>query len=153
MILPGLSVPQTDLKFRIHNQQKQLWDVFRKKWIAITPEEWVRQQVLHFMVKERNFPSSLIALENGLSFAGRKKRTDAKIYSPGGAILLLMEFKAPGIQMNESTILQASVYAGILNPQFVLLSNGIQHFWISLLKENPGKGWQSGIPHFNELSA
>jgi hypothetical protein len=151
MNLPGLSIHQTELNFRIQNNQKQVWDSFRKKWVAITPEEWVRQQVLHFMVNERNFPAGMIALESGLNFAGRKKRNDAKIFLPGGEILLLLEFKAPGIQLDRSTILQASVYASVLKPHNIFLSNGLNHYWVSRIDESTRVKWQEGIPYLHQL--
>lgn len=104
------------------------------------------------MVSEKGFPQTMIALENGLFFAGRKKRSDARIYLPGGEILMLIEFKAPQIKLNQETILQAAVYAGILNPQFIMLSNGIEHFWIPKSLENPHEKWKAGIPHLTELN-
>jgi hypothetical protein len=151
MNLPGLSIPQTDLNFRIHREQKQVWDIFRKKWVSITPEEWVRQQVLHFMVKERQFTSAMIALESGLKFGQKQRRTDARIFLPGGDILLLLEFKAPSVKLELSAILQASVYAGVIQPQNIFLSNGLNHYWISRTAKNEQIQWHSGIPYLHEL--
>jgi hypothetical protein len=151
MQLPGLNIPQAELKFRIFEENRQVWDNFRKKWVNITPEEWVRQQVLHFMVNEKQFPTAMIALETGIKFAGRKKRTDAKLFLPGGEVLMLMEFKAPNIKINNSTILQASVYAGVIKPKFIFLSNGLQHYWLSLESTGKNLQWNEGIPIFNDL--
>lgn len=151
MNLPGLSIPQTELSFRIHGDQKQVWDTFRKKWVAITPEEWVRQQVLHFMVNERQFPAAMIALESGLKYGPKIRRTDARIFLPGGEILLLLEFKSPGVNIQQSTVLQASVYAGVLQPQNIFLSNGLNHYWISRISKNEQVQWHSGIPYLHEL--
>ena len=149
MNLPGLSVPFAQLDFRVNESRKEIFDRFRKKWVMLTQEEWVRQQVLDYLVTHRNFPKGMISVETGLSYSGLKKRSDARVYIPGGDILLLMEFKAASNPVSENTFVQAAAYAKILKPDFIFLSNGLQHYWIKCkLVMN---GWNDGIPDYLEL--
>ena len=96
--------------------------------MQLTPEEWVRQHFIRFLVNFKNFPKGLIAVEKELKINGLKRRPDAVVYNKDGDPILLLEFKAPDVSIDEETFFQVAMYNKKLEvPQFIL-SNGIEHF-------------------------
>jgi type I site-specific restriction-modification system R (restriction) subunit len=105
-----LNLPAYNFKFKTVNQKTQIFDSIRKKYIALTPEEWVRQNFICFLVEEKKYPASLIAVESGLKYLSQKKRTDIVIYSNVGKPIVIVECKAPEVAIKEETFEQISRY-------------------------------------------
>ncbi len=115
------------------NDKPFVFDSIRKKWLVLTPEEWVRQHVVSYLVKEKNIPESLISIEKEINLNGTKRRYDIVVYKNDLSIYLIVECKAPYVELSEATFEQALRYNLILNAKFVLITNGLKQL---VLKEN-----------------
>jgi hypothetical protein len=105
-----------------------IFDVLRKKYILLTPEEWVRQNFLDFLINEKEFSKNLIKIESGLKYNALLKRTDIIVYNREGQPLLLIECKAENIKLSKSVLEQASRYNLILKAKYLCITNGKNTF-------------------------
>ena len=139
------------MQTRIHEGKEQIFCPWRKRWVRLTPEEGVRQQLLHYLVEQMNYPSSLIAVEAAISIAaGVTKRCDAVVWSAGLQPLMLLEFKAPDVQLTQSTLDQAAVYNTTIHAPYLLLANGRQVVVAHIV--NQQISFINHIPEWNQLS-
>ncbi|MBA4241142.1 MAG: type I restriction endonuclease subunit R [Sphingobacteriaceae bacterium] len=115
----------------------QVFDIVRKKFVDITPEEWVRQHIIHFLIQYKQVPASMISIEKQLILNNTKRRTDIVVFNSLLKPLLIIECKAPHIEINQLTINQALRYNLELNVPAVFLSNGLQHVFFKLENEVP----------------
>lgn len=149
-----LNLPEISLKTRINNENKtEVFDVFRKKYVALTPEEWVRQHFLHYLVNNKGYPASLIGVEKGLDINKMKKRFDAVVFSKTGVPVMLIEFKAPNVALSQKTFDQVSAYNFKMKVNFLLISNGTNHYCCQMDYEANSYNFLKEVPHYNELSA
>lgn len=121
-----------------------IFDIVRKKYVRLTPEEWVRQNVIQFLIHEVRVPKGLIAVEKSLIFNGLNKRFDLCVADSSGKMKLLVECKAPSVQLTQQTLMQAAVYQKILEVNYLFISNGMQHLFFQFddLSKPP-----SQLPH------
>ena len=112
--------------------KRYIFDVVRKKDILLTPEEWVRQHCLHYLLAEKNYPISLINVEKKLKVYGRDKRYDIIIYTPQGEVTLLVECKAPHIPIDQAVFDQIARYNLSANSQFLMVTNGLTHVFCQM---------------------
>lgn len=103
-------------------------DQIRKKWIILTPEEWVRQHLIHYLITEKNYPASTLAIEKMIELNDVKKRFDLVAYDNHMRPILLAECKAPYIDLSKDVLAQAERYNLVLNCRFFMITNGLQHF-------------------------
>ncbi len=123
-----LNLPVYDFRLRSVGQRKQIFDSLRKKFVPLTPEEWVRQHFVQFLVQEKKYPSSLMAIEKGLKVHVLKKRTDIVVYNRFGNPWMIVECKAPEVEISEDTLFQAARYNMTLNVNYIALTNGMEHY-------------------------
>jgi hypothetical protein len=116
----------TGLSFRIRETGKgdEIFDPYRKKWVALTPEEWVRQSLLGYLVQKRNYPASLIAVERGVKVGELSRRFDAVVFAKTGNPWILIECKAPGESLEGSPLGQLLAYQSNICAKYIVLSNG-----------------------------
>jgi len=124
----SLNLPTYPFRIRTSGQSKEIFDSLRKKYVALTPEEWVRQHFTMFMVEELKYPKGIISLEKGLTFNSRKKRTDIVVHDSTGKPWMIIECKAPQIKLTETVFYQASGYHLKLNVKYLIVTNGLKHF-------------------------
>ncbi len=129
----------------------EVFDVFRKKYVKLSPEEEVRQDFLRFLVSKKHFPASLISVEKGLTVNGLQKRFDAVAYNNNGSPLVLMEFKSSSVKMKQSVFDQVSVYNIILKVKYLIVSNGITNYCCKVNYENEGIEFLKEIPDYTEI--
>lgn len=134
---PNLNLPKPDLQIKQEKEAIFYWDIFRKKWLVLTPEEWVRQHVLYYLTKFGQFPQNLISIEKGL---GNKKRTDILVFNRSGRPQLLIECKAFDIQLSNETAQQALLYHQQAPVSEIWLTNGHQH--LVFFQPSPVSSWQ-----------
>lgn len=117
--------------FRVKNSENRtlIFDDIRKKFVKLTPEEWVRQHVIQFLLKEKKYPLSHINVEKQITLNGLKKRYDIVVFRPNGELHLLVECKAPEINISQTTFDQIAQYNFKLNASYLMLTNGISHFY------------------------
>ena len=120
-----LNFPEFKFQIKSQNNKNLIFDAIRKKYIVLTPEEWVRQNVIHQLI-ENGFPAGRISIERSLP--NSKKRYDSIVYDQEGNPQLLVECKAPSVQLTQKTLDQVGNYISLLNVPNVLLTNGLTHF-------------------------
>jgi type I site-specific restriction endonuclease len=123
-----LNLPPYDVKLRTVGQSKQIFDSLRRKYVLLTPEEWVRQHFIRFMISEKKYPASLMSIEKGLKLNTRQKRTDIVVFNQFGNPWMIVECKSPTVEITEDTLFQAARYNMTMNVQFISLTNGMEHF-------------------------
>ncbi len=144
-----LLFPKYNFKMKSQENNHYVFDIVRKKYVILTPEEWVRQHLLHWFTNEGNYPASLIAVERGIEMNGLKKRFDVLVFNKSGNPLLLAECKSPDIALSQQTFMQAAVYNSRFNCPYLLITNGLSHFYCHY--ENGKPKLFEGIPKFGEL--
>ncbi|MDR2962782.1 MAG: type I restriction enzyme HsdR N-terminal domain-containing protein [Bacteroidales bacterium] len=122
-----LSLPQFDFLFKKHGNALSIFDPVRKKYVRLTPEEWVRQHIVQFLIQYRNYPPSLMGVEVSLTLYGLPKRADIVCYNSQGEAQLIVECKAPSVAISHATLTQIAHYNIQLKAPFLLVSNGLQH--------------------------
>jgi len=128
LLLP-LNLPPYPFKITDANGQLTLFDVIRKRDIVITPEEWVRQHFVQYLINQKKYPKSLIKLEGGHKLHGMAKRTDIVVYNPAGEKILLVECKAPSITIDQKTFDQVARYNMVHKVKLLAVTNGLQHYY------------------------
>lgn len=132
-----------DFRFKEEDGNKFIFDIGRKKFVALTNEEWVRQHILHYLVHDKNYPLSLIAVERGIELNGRQKRFDLVVFSNTGNPSIIIECKAPEEVLNDKVFEQIAVYNLALKVDFLWVTNGTYNYFcklkpaIELLKSIP----------------
>lgn len=127
-----------------------IFDIVRKKYVRLSPEEWVRQHVIHYLHEDLKVPLGLISVERALNFNGLLKRFDVCAAKSNGEIFLLVECKAPHVKLSQQTLMQAGIYHQCLGVQCVLISNGLQHVCL-LWNKNENKFLQVGeMPAYSD---
>jgi hypothetical protein len=123
-----LNLPDFDFKLKKAEGKVWIFDGIRKKYIVLTPEEWVRQHFIHYLIAERKYPKSLIRVEGGLIYNELQKRTDIVIFDRQGLPWMVVECKSPSLSVAASTLMQAAVYNTTLRAQYISVTNGLVHF-------------------------
>jgi hypothetical protein len=146
---PSLIYPSFNVRIKHENNRVHLFDEVRKKWFLLSPEEWVRQHLLNYLIVQKGVPSSLISVEKEIDLNNTKKRYDAVVYNKNLKPLILIECKAPSVPITQNTMEQIMRYNLILGVKHLLVTNGIKQFVIGF--EN-GKGkLLDDIPDFESL--
>jgi Type I restriction enzyme R protein N terminus (HSDR_N) len=146
-----LNLPSYEYKIKKNGEKIYIFDNYRKKYVVLTPEEWVRQNFMNFLSLNLNYPSSLIVLEHELIFNGIKKRCDAVVYDTSKKPLVILEFKAPSVPINNKTFEQIAVYNKELMVDYLILSNGLNHYCMKLDSITNKFSFTSQIPKFTDL--
>ncbi len=131
-----LKLPPYNYKLKSSENKTYIFDVIRKKYIVLTPEEWVRQHVVNFLINEKGYPKSLISVEKQLIINKLKKRTDVIVFSNTGAPHVIVECKAPSVKITQKTFDQIARYNLKINAKYLMLSNGLQHYFAQLDIQN-----------------
>ncbi|WP_425638127.1 type I restriction enzyme HsdR N-terminal domain-containing protein [Algoriphagus yeomjeoni] len=129
--LPELNLPHFEPQLQEKDGRMWVFDALRKKHLVLTPEEWVRQHWINFLITQLKFPKGLLALEKGLIYNSLVKRTDLVVWDKDGKPYLLIECKAPKVKLTQKTIEQACMYHKELKTPFLVISNGLQHICLS----------------------
>ncbi len=149
-----LNLPQYQFKTRVNSSGKdEIFDESRKKFVALTPEEWVRQNFIKYLKEEKNYPPMLIAIEKGIKVNNMQKRFDAVVHNRSGQPVMLIEFKSPDVKINQKVMEQISRYNLNLNVSYLLVSNGLTHYCCFIQKETGSFSFLVDIPEFDMLNA
>ncbi|SHK67450.1 type I restriction enzyme HsdR N-terminal domain-containing protein [Maribacter aquivivus] len=117
--------------FRVKNSENRtlIFDDVRKKFLVLTPEEWVRQHVVQFLIQEKKYPLSHINVEKQITLNGLKKRYDVVVFKPNGELHILVECKAPEVSISQMTFDQIAQYNFKLNATYLMVTNGLSHYY------------------------
>ena len=123
-----LNLPTYSFNIKLIEQRKYIFDFIRKKFVILTPEEWVRQNFLRYLVEEKKYPASLIFVEKEFKLNNLSKRSDAVVYDRMGRPVLIMEFKAPEVKIDQKVFDQIARYNLKLQVKYLIVSNGVGHY-------------------------
>ena len=128
-----------------------IFDPIRKKRVALTPEEGVRQNLMQYLVEQKGYPQSLISVEAPLKYAGRSKRTDLLVYNNSGQPLMLVECKAPDVAITNKVFEQIAVYNLAIKAPYLLVTNGINSYCMAVATQTTAQEFLSEIPVYEDL--
>ena len=149
MIFKPLNLNQANLKITKTEGVYWVWDVWRKKRVQLTPEEWVRQHLLHDLVKNYHYPGQRISVEMQIIVNQLKRRCDAVVYDASGTPQMIIECKEPDVELNATVVHQIAQYNRLLKTNFLLISNGLSHFTLLLGEGSDDvKVYQGIVPYF-----
>lgn len=123
-----LNLPTYDIKLSGSKEHPLIWDILRKKYVALTPEEWVRQHFIHFLIEQKNYPAALLANEIQLKVGDKVLRADSILYTRQLKPQMIIEYKAPHIPITQKVFDQISIYNMLLHVDYLMVSNGINHY-------------------------
>jgi hypothetical protein len=143
-----LNFPSFSFRFKNSENKVSIFDAIRKKFIILTPEEWVRQHVVQFLMIEKNYPKSLLNVEKVLQVNGLRKRYDIVVYNSDGTIHILIECKAPEIPISQSTFDQIAQYNMTLQSNYLMVTNGLNHYFCQMDNENEKYQFLNELPNY-----
>ncbi len=145
-----LNLPSYKVKLREVGGKLHIFDSIRKKFLVLTPEEWVRQHFLHFLIEHKGYPAGLISMESGIKYNTLQKRTDMVVRNRALQPLLLVECKAPQVKITEKVFQQITSYYKQITAKYMLITNGLEHF---CFKVTDGKFiFVAEIPTYSEIA-
>ena len=146
-----LQLPQAELRLVRKGEGIQVWCMLRKKFLMLTPEEWVRQHLIHFLIHHQGYPQGRMASEYAISYNGLSKRCDLVVFDAQGKPKIILECKAPEVQLSQKTMFQIAQYNKVLQVERLIISNGNEHFNCSLNEDVSLFSMQNGIPSWSEI--
>ena len=146
--MQNLNFPSYTFRFKNSENKVAIFDEIRKKFVVLTPEEWVRQHVVQYLLLEKKYPKSLINVEKLVKVNGLNKRYDIVVFQPNGEIFLLIECKAPEVAISQQTFDQIARYNLKLNAQFLMVTNGLNHYFCQMDFENEQYVFLREAPEF-----
>lgn len=126
-----LNLPDFDVRLKQAQGKVWIFDGIRKKFVVLTPEEWVRQHFIHYLIDHKKYPRSLVKVEGGLTYNQLAKRSDIVVFSRKGDPWMIIECKAPTQKINQETLLQAALYNATLRASYLTVTNGRVHLFAS----------------------
>ena len=148
--MQNLNFPNYSFRFKNSENKVSIFDVIRKKFIILTPEEWVRQHVVQFLLGEKRYPKSLINVEKVLMVNGLRKRYDVVVFNPNGTIFVLIECKAPEVKISQAVFDQIARYNMTLEADFLMVTNGLNHYFCKMDFENEKYQFLRELPGYRE---
>jgi len=146
-----LNLPEYSFRIKTREGKTFLFDLLRKKYVRLTPEEWVRQNFIQFLISEKKYSVSLIAVEAGVKVNNNPQRADLVVYDRSGTPVLVAEFKAPEVKINQQAFDQIVRYNMQLKVKFLIVSNGLDHFCCRINYTDNSYVYLAEIPGFSEL--
>lgn len=146
-----LNLPNYPFKITKRDDLYFIFDEIRKKHLVLTPEEWVRQHFVKHLVKNGEFPAALLKLEGGLSLNQTKKRSDILVYNNSGEKMMVIECKAPSVAITQATFDQAARYNAIYKAPWLVVTNGLQHYYAKIDHVNGLFRFVEDLPNYRSL--
>ena len=146
-----LNLPQYSFRIQEKAGKKLIFDGFRRRWVALTPEEWVRQNFARYLTEEKHFPASLVAIERSLRMNQRDFRTDIVLYSKSGNPLIVVECKAPEVKISQQVFDQIARYNLDLRVSYLIVTNGLSHYCCRFDQSELSYTFLPEIPDYKEI--
>ena len=147
----SLNLPPFDIKIQQRDGKSFIFDPLRKKYIALTPEEWVRQHFVHFLTDFKGYPKGLLANEVQLTLNGTKKRCDTVLYNKDLSARMIVEYKAPHVEITQAVFDQITRYNMVLKVEYLIVSNGLRHYCCRIDYNTMQCTFLPDIPAYTEL--
>jgi len=146
-----LNLPEYNFKFIKEKNKLKIFDNVRKNFVTLTPEEWVRQNYIMFLINEKKVPASHIITESQLKVHELKKRTDAIIYNRKMEATVLIEFKAPDVKIETNVFEQINIYNIALKLKYLIVTNGLMHYYCQINYLSNNFEFLNDLPMYDEL--
>ena len=146
-----LNLPTYEIKIAQNGNKQQIFDFLRRKYVALTPEEWVRQHFVHYLVEHKGYPAGLMGNEIELTIGEKRLRCDTILYNKVAQPQMIIEYKSPKIKLQQKTFNQISAYNLLLKVDYLIVSNGIQHVCCRMDYENQKYCFLDDIPDYQIL--
>jgi hypothetical protein len=147
--MQNLNFPAYSFRFKNSENKVSIFDEIRKKFILLTPEEWVRQHTIQFLLQEKKYPKSYINAEKTITINGTTKRYDLVVFKPNGELFLLVECKAPEVTISQQTFDQIARYNLKLNADYLMVTNGLNHYFCEMNLEEEKYIFLKELPEFH----
>lgn len=147
-----LNFPDYSFRFKSSENKPLIFDEIRKKFVVLTPEEWVRQNTIQFLLQEKGYSINLINVEKQLTLNNTTKRYDIVVFNSDGSVFLIVECKAPSITIDQTTFDQIARYNLALNASYLMVTNGLDHYFCQMDFENERYVFLRDLPNKSELS-
>lgn len=150
-----LNFPAYSFRFKNSENKIAVFDEIRKRFVALTPEEWVRIHTVRYLVETLGYPRSMINVEKLLKVSGLNKRYDVVVFNPDGSIHILVECKAPEVRISQNTFDQIARYNMVAKASFLMVTNGLNHFYCTMDYKTERYEFQPSLPVYssNHISA
>ena len=146
-----LNLPKYGIKIANENGHLTIFDVLRRKYVALTPEEWVRQHFVHFLIEHKGYPKALMANEIQLAIGNKKLRCDSVLYDRTLRPRMIIEYKAPTVNITQKVFDQITIYNMLLHVDYLVVSNGIKHYCCRMDYANQKYLFLEDIPDYQNL--
>ena len=146
-----LNLPTYEIKIAQKGNKQQIFDFLRRKYVALTPEEWVRQHFVHYLVEHKGYPAGLMGNEIELTIGEKRMRCDTVLYNKVAKPQMIIEYKSPKIKLQQKTFDQISAYNLLLKVDYLIVSNGMQHICCRMDYENQKYCFLEDIPDYQNL--
>ena len=146
-----LNLPPYNIKVKEENGRRKIFDILRRKYLVITPEEWVRQHFINYLINHKDYPMSLLANEISLSVGDKVIRADSVLYDNYLCPRMIIEYKAPHIQLTQKVFDQISVYNLLLHVDYLIVSNGLDTYICKMDYEHQTYTFIPSTPNYKEL--
>ncbi len=146
-----LNLPVFNIKTKIVENKKYVFDDIRKKWIILTPEEWVRQNFIHYLIHDKNYPGSLISIEAGIKVNKMRRRGDIIIYKDNFPRIII-ECKSPDVELTQDVFDQIAQYNIPLKVDYLIVTNGLKHFCCKMDYQKSSYSFLNEIPDYSYLT-
>ena len=144
-----MNFPTYSFRFKNSENKVSIFDEIRKKFILLTPEEWVRQHVVQFLLQDKKYPKSYINVEKLIKINNLSKRYDGVVFQPNGDIFLLIECKAPQVPISQQTFDQIARYNLVLKAKYLMVTNGLNHYFCQMDFENEKYVFLKELPEYS----
>lgn len=146
-----LNLPPFDIKLRGTRERPEVYDFLRRRYVALTPEEWVRQHFTHWLVEHKGYPKGLLGNEITIRHGEKSLRCDSILYNKVAEPQMILEYKAPAISLTKRVFSQISAYNLLLHVDYLVVSNGIQHYCCRMDYERQSYMFLPEIPEYQRL--
>ncbi len=147
--MQNLNFPSYSFRLKNSENNTHIFDVIRKKFVVLQPEEWVRQHCVQYLVQEKNYPISLINVEKVILINGLKKRYDIVVFNPDGSLAVVVECKAPKVQISQSVFDQIARYNLTLKASYLMVTNGLNHYFCTMNHHLESFEFLETLPNYN----
>jgi hypothetical protein len=147
----SLNLPSYDAKIRKNGSSMEIYDSLRRKYVALTPEEWVRQHFVNWLISYKEYPTSLMANEAGIKLNSLTRRCDTVVYDQHLDPLMIIEYKESNISITQDVFDQIVRYNTVLKVQYIVVSNGVKHYCCKMNYEKQSYDFLTDIPNYREL--
>ena len=146
-----INLPPYEIKLREQGGKRQIFDFLRRKYVSLTPEEWVRQHFVNYLLTYKGYPKGLLANEVELRVGEKKLRCDSLLYNKGLQPQMIIEYKAPSIELTQRVFDQITAYNLLLRVDYLVVSNGMQHYCCRMDYEHRSYTFLPDIPEYSAL--